>query len=196
MSSTTRTNARHIARVRSGRGARFAACDPQGARVAMPTIPRWSNASSQRSKSSVWRTIASQHTPKPGSPSSGLSKAGTIRTVATPLEGSARRRPTSRPTPYHPVRPDPTPLALRDRDQDVHAGARPGAGRVRAARARDLAGEGVLHEYDDAGAVHSHGLPAADIRNEQAPAPASRSTGLQPTRSIRRDDDVRARRNQ
>lgn len=129
---------------------------------------------------------------------------------------NARRQPTSRPTPYHPVRPDdPTPLAQLKRvrstpfnkrlrsTQATHrcedrlspcaaTCARRSASRRTASSLQSALKIRRGRLVDVAAAVDSHGRPAADIRDEQAPAPARRSTGLQPTRSIRRDDDVRA----
>ncbi len=43
-------------------------------------------------------------------------------------------------------------------DQHLHAGARPEPGGVRQAGGVHLQGEGVLHQHDDAGAVHPDGL--------------------------------------
>ena len=51
--------------------------------------------------------------------------------------------------------------AQRDHDQHLHAGARPQPGGVRQAGRRHLPGEGVLHQHDDAGAVHPDGFHEA-----------------------------------
>src|SRR6185436_11687150 len=50
----------------------------------------------------------------------------------------------------------------RDHDQHLHAGPRPEPGGLRQAGCQHLQGEGVLHQYDDAGAVHSDGFHEAE----------------------------------
>src|SRR5947209_4188680 len=47
-------------------------------------------------------------------------------------------------------------------DQHLHAGARPQSRGVREEGVGDLPGKGVLHEHDDAGAVHPDGLHAEE----------------------------------
>src|SRR5947209_2540612 len=47
-------------------------------------------------------------------------------------------------------------------DQHLHAGARPQSRGVREEGVGDLPGQGVLHEHDDAGAVHPDGLHAEE----------------------------------
>ena len=48
--------------------------------------------------------------------------------------------------------------AQRHHDQHLHAGAGPEPRGVRQAGGVDLQGEGILHQHDDAGAVHPYGL--------------------------------------
>ena len=51
--------------------------------------------------------------------------------------------------------------AQRHHDQHLHAGAGPEPGGVRQAGGVDLQGQGVLHQHDDAGAVHPDGFSSA-----------------------------------
>ncbi|CAA9323549.1 MAG: FIG024850: short form Mg-chelase associated protein with vWA domain, partial [uncultured Gemmatimonadaceae bacterium] len=54
---------------------------------------------------------------------------------------------------------------LGDHDQHLHARARPRARGVRQARERDLEGQGVLHQHDDARPVPPDGLPEEEVED-------------------------------
>src|SRR3989449_508578 len=85
------------------------------------------------------------------------------------VRAHSSRRPDLRQL-HGPRSPDPASHlprggvvpALRDHDQHVHARAGPESRGVREESLGDLPREGLLHEHDDAGAVHSDGLHATE----------------------------------